>query len=93
MSHSRLNRITTGDIVIGAIMVLLCFAALYPVWYTIIISFNDANDALRGGIYWFPRKFSLQSYKTVFQDNTIIRAFMITVLRTVRLLRRSCGRH
>ena len=83
MSHSRLNRITTGDIVIGAIMVLLCFAALYPVWYTIIISFNDANDALRGGIYWFPRKFSLQSYKTVFQDNTIIRAFMITVLRTV----------
>ena len=83
MSHSKLNRITTGDIIIGAIMVLLCFAALYPVWYTIIISFNDSNDALRGGIYWFPRKFSLQSYKTVFQDKTIIRAFMITVLRTV----------
>ena len=30
-----------------------------------------------------PRKFSLQSYKTVFQDKTIIRAFMITVLRTL----------
>ena len=83
MAHSKLNRVTTGDIIIGAIMVLLCFISLYPVWYTIIISFNDANDALRGGIYLLPRKFSLQSYKTVFQDNTIIRAFMITVLRTV----------
>ena len=83
MSHSRLNRVTTGDIIIGAIMALLCFAALYPVWYTIIISFNDANDALRGHIYMWPRKFSLQSYKTVFQDSTIIRAFIITILRTV----------
>ena len=81
MAHSRLNRVTAGDIIIGSIMVLLCFIAVYPVWYTVIISFNDANDALRGGIYLWPRKFSLQSYKTVFQDNTIIRAFMVTVLR------------
>ncbi|MBP3743252.1 MAG: carbohydrate ABC transporter permease [Treponema sp.] len=83
MGHSRLNRITIGDVVIGAIMVLLCFLALYPVWYTVIISFNDSNDALRGGIYWLPRKFSIESYKTVFQDKTIIRAFMVTVLRTL----------
>jgi len=83
MAHSRLNKISIGDVIIGSVMVLLCFIALYPVWYTIIISFNDANDALRGHIYLWPRKFSLQSYKTVFQDNTIIRAFMITVLRTV----------
>ena len=33
MAHSRLNKITIGDIIIGAIMVLLCAAALYPVWY------------------------------------------------------------
>ena len=83
MGHSRLNKITIGDVVIGAIMVLLCFLALYPVWYTVIISFNDSNDALRGGIYWLPRKFSIESYKTVFQDKTIIRAFMVTVLRTL----------
>lgn len=83
MSYSKLNRVTAGDIVIGSIMVLLCFIALYPVWYTIIISFNDSSDSLRGGIYLWPRKFSLESYKTVFQDKTIVRAFMITILRTV----------
>ena len=83
MAHSRLNRVSTGDIIIGAIMVLLCFVALYPVWYTIIVSFNDASDALRAPIYLLPRKLSLESYRTVFQDKTIVRAFMVTVLRTL----------
>ena len=83
MAHSKLNKYTAGDYIIGIVMVLICFLALYPVWYTIIISFNDSNDALRGGIYWLPRKSSLESYKTVFQDKTIIRAFGVTILRTV----------
>jgi len=83
MASSKLNRITVGDIMIGILMLVICFVSLYPVWYTVIISFNDSSDALRGGIYWWPRKFSLESYKTVFQDTTIIRAFMVTVLRTV----------
>lgn len=83
MASSKLNRITVGDIMIGILMLVICFVSLYPVWYTVVISFNDSSDALRGGIYWWPRKFSLESYKTVFQDTTIIRAFMVTVLRTL----------
>lgn len=83
MASSKLNRITVGDIMIEILMLVICFVSLYPVWYTVIISFNDSSDALRGGIYWWPRKFSLESYKTVFQDTTIIRAFMVTVLRTL----------
>ncbi len=82
-NRRKLNGATTGDWILGAIMVLICFICLYPVWYTIIISFNDSSDAMRGGIYWFPRKFSIESYRTVFQDKTIMRAFLITVLRTV----------
>jgi putative aldouronate transport system permease protein len=71
------------DILITAIMVLICFITLYPVWYTVVISFNDSNDALRGGIYWWPRKFTLQSYVTVFQDKSIIKAFNVTIWRTL----------
>lgn len=83
MASSKLNRITVGDIMIGILMLVICFVSLYPVLYTVVISFNDSGDALRGGIYWWPRKFSLESYKTVFQDTTIIRAFAVTVLRTL----------
>ncbi len=61
MSKSKLNGRNAGDIFINLFMLLICFMALYPVCYTIIISFNDSSDAMRGGIYWFPRKFSLES--------------------------------
>ena len=79
----KLNGATIGDLFLTVIMVLICFVCLYPVWYTIIISFNDSTDAMRGGIYLFPRKFSIESYRTVFQDSTIMRAFLITILRTL----------
>lgn len=79
----KLNGITVGDILLGIFMGLICFICLYPVWYTVVISFNDATDALRGGIHFWPRKWSLESYRTVFQDSTIMRAFLITALRTV----------
>lgn len=79
----KLNSASIGDWVLGAIMTLICFICLYPVWYTVVISFNDATDALRGHIYFWPRKWSLESYRTVFQDATIMRAFLVTVLRTV----------
>ncbi|MCQ2583963.1 MAG: carbohydrate ABC transporter permease [Treponema sp.] len=79
----KLNRYTAGDWLLSALMVIVCFLALYPVWYTVILSLNDSGDALRGGIYLFPRKFSLQSYKTVFMDKTIIRAFAVTIARTI----------
>ncbi len=82
-TNVKLNGATIGDNVIVLFMLILCFVTLYPVWYTIVISFNDSSDALRGGIYWFPRKFSLESYRTVFLDKSIIRAFGVTVARTV----------
>ena len=72
-----------GDMVINTIMLLVCFAALYPVWYTIIVSFNNSEDTLRGGVYFLPRMFTLESYRTVFQDKSIVKAFGITIMRTV----------
>lgn len=83
LMRRKLNGATVGDFILTVIMVLICFICLYPVWYTVVISFNDSSDAMRGGIYWFPRKFSIESYRTVFQDSTIMRAFLVTILRTV----------
>jgi putative aldouronate transport system permease protein len=83
-AHSNIfKRTGIGDLIIIAVMLAVCFVTLYPVWYTVVLSFNDSMDALRGGIYWFPRKFSLRSYQTVFLDNAIIKAFNITIWRTL----------
>jgi putative aldouronate transport system permease protein len=64
-------------------MVLICIITLYPVWYMVILSFNDSSDTMMGGIYLWPRKFTLESYRMVFLDKAIIQAFSITILRTV----------
>ncbi len=68
---------------ITILMLIICFISLYPVWYTIVVSLNDSSDTLRGGIYFFMRKFTLESYKTVFQDHSIIKAFGVTIARTL----------
>jgi len=79
----KLNSNTPFNVIINTVMILVCFIALYPVWYTIIISFNNSEDTLRGGVYFWPRMFTLESYRTVFQDKSIIKAFGITILRTL----------
>lgn len=65
------------------LMILICFLCLYPIWYVVVNSFNDAKDAMMGGIYWWPRKFSLENYKAVFEEKMVTQAFKITIGKTV----------
>ncbi len=64
-------------------MLLICFACVYPIWYVLVNSFNDATDALQGGIYWWPREFSIRNYTKVFEDSKVLQAFKITILKTL----------
>jgi putative aldouronate transport system permease protein len=63
-------------------LLLLAFITLYPFWTTIAISFNDAMDTMRGGIYFFPREVTLFNYEVIFQTGAIPHAFFISVART-----------
>lgn len=65
------------------VMILLMIITLYPVWNTVALSFNDGIDAVRGGIYLWPRLFSLRSYQVIFADEIIYNAFLITIARTL----------
>jgi putative aldouronate transport system permease protein len=62
---------------------LFALVTLYPVINTVAYSFNDGLDALRGNIYIWPRKFSVESYKTVFNMHGIVVGARITVFRTL----------
>ena len=64
-------------------MIAFVVITLYPVLNTLAISFNDGTDALRGGVYLWPRKFTLQNYVTVLQKNNLVTGAYITVARTV----------
>lgn len=64
-------------------MICLVLVTLYPFLNTIAVSFNAGNDTIRGGIYLWPRAWTLQNYKAIFASGTIFDAFLISVARTV----------
>ena len=48
------------------ILSVIALSMLYPFIYVLAISLNDANDSQMGGIWLYPRVFSLESYAIVF---------------------------
>ena len=64
-------------------MILFVIITLYPVLNTLAISLNDGTDALRGGIYLWPRKFTWKNYTTVLHKDNLITGAYITVARTL----------
>lgn len=69
-------------IINGLIMIMIVMITLYPIINTLAISLNNGTDALRGGIYLWPRRWTIQNYTTVLQKNNLITGAYITVLRT-----------
>ena len=67
----------------GIVLGIFIVITLYPILNTLAVSFNDGLDALRGGIYLWPRKFTLENYMTVFGKESLIQASVITVSRTL----------
>ena len=80
---NRIRRDIAFPIVNTIILVLLMFLTLYPVINTVAYSFNDGTDALRGGVGLWPRVFSLKSYESILQDNSVYQAALISVTKTI----------
>lgn len=78
---------TTEDIVIDVIvfiiMITVFIATVYPFYYCLVISFNEGIDASRGGIFLWPRKFTLENYKAVFSNEQLLSGFGVTIARTI----------
>lgn len=62
---------------------LLGFATFYPFWYVLIASLNTGRDFMRGGVWLFPREFTIENYMLAFEDKQIFTALQISVFRTV----------
>lgn len=84
---NRNRKGSVGDsllqLLIYLIIILLCLAILLPCLNVLALSLNDGADAARGGVYLWPRKFTLGNYNQVFSDGKIMKAYVITVARTV----------
>ena len=71
------------DIITWVFCLLVLFITIYPFYYILIISFNEGIDASTGGIYWLPRKLTMDNYEKFFSDVKWLKAIFISALRTI----------
>ncbi|PWV99684.1 carbohydrate ABC transporter membrane protein 2 (CUT1 family) [Paenibacillus cellulosilyticus] len=71
------------NIINYTVIALMVAVTLYPFINVLAISFNDSIDTVRGGIYLWPREFTLKNYNTIFSYTSLLTGFKISVLRTL----------
>lgn len=64
-------------------LILLACITIYPFLYVLTGSFNQGSDYMRGGVYLFPRVFSLDNYSMIFYDKRLAFGFQNTIARTI----------
>jgi len=86
MSSKAFN-LTRGERVFSianyVVLTIIVIATVYPFLNVLAISFNDSVDTVRGGIYLWPREFTLENYETIFGYKSLLTGFKISILRTV----------
>jgi len=65
------------------VLTAIVIVTLYPFWNTLVISFNQAIDTTRGGIYLWPRIWSIHNYKSIWVTANIPNALFISVARAL----------
>ncbi|MEG6568494.1 carbohydrate ABC transporter permease [Thermoanaerobacterium thermosaccharolyticum] len=87
MARNNRIRLSTEDIVFDTInyivLTIVIIVTLYPFVHVLAVSFNDAIDTVRGGIYLFPRKFTTFNYVSILNDPEIYNATIISALRAI----------
>ena len=82
-STGRKERKKAFDWINVSFMIIFALLSVYPLIYVIAGSFNEGADYINGGIYLFPRVFSLENYQVVLNDDRLWKAYLVTILRTV----------
>jgi putative aldouronate transport system permease protein len=79
---NRISRLTNALLVV--MFVLLSIVCLYPLLLVISVSFTDERTILTNGYNIFPKVFSMDSYRYLFQDyEKIFLGYGVSILVTV----------
>ncbi|MDR1177150.1 MAG: carbohydrate ABC transporter permease [Treponema sp.] len=71
------------DVFVHIVAVLIFIVCFYPFYLAVVMAFNEGRDATQGGIFFWPRKFTLENFRRLLEDPVWANAVIITILRTV----------
>jgi putative aldouronate transport system permease protein len=82
-----MHRRSVEDLIVDTVnicmLIIISLVTIYPFYYLLLISFNNGLDASLGGIYLWPREFTLNNYEKFLSDPKWIMSFGVSGLRTV----------
>lgn len=72
-----------ADIIVWVSLIIIFFITAYPFYYILVASFSDGNDLMRGGVYFWPRIFTVQNYVRLLSQKIWINALKVSLIRTL----------
>ena len=73
----------TSDIILAAVCVGILLVVAYPLYYVLIASVSDPHEVYAGKTFLLPSHFTLDGYKAVFADNSIVTGYLNSIKYTV----------
>jgi putative aldouronate transport system permease protein len=73
----------TFDTLNGLFMILVAVIMIYPFWYVLVYAFNTSSNAAAGGLWLWPREFTLGNIAYVIGRSNVQRAYIVTIARTI----------
>jgi putative aldouronate transport system permease protein len=64
-------------------MAVVFIMSVYPFYLSVVLAFNEGRDAASGGIYFWPRAFTMDNFVQLLSDENWLKAFFVTLSRTV----------
>lgn len=77
------KKIELFDVVVYAVITLVCIVMLYPFLNVIAVSFSDYTAYLKNPLMVIPSDFTLSAFQFVFKDGQVLMAYANTVIVTV----------
>jgi ABC-type glycerol-3-phosphate transport system permease component len=72
-----------GQAFMHFIFIVATVIFIYPILLTLMVSFTEETSLMRNGMSLFPEVFSLDAYRLVFSDSTIINSYIVTFTVTI----------
>lgn len=73
----------TSDIILVVICSIILLIVAYPLYYVLVASFSDPYEVYAGKTFFWPSKFTLDGYKAVFADSSIITGYLNSIKYTI----------
>lgn len=73
----------TSDIILVVMCLFIVFLVAYPLYYVLVASVSDPYDVFAGKTFLLPSGFTLDGYKAVFADSSIITGYINSIKYTI----------